>query len=53
MTNQEWKLLIAMLTIFVIGGLIREYRKARLDPPPLLPAPSTTPSSPAPSPPHG
>ena len=32
MTSHEWKLLIAILVIFAIGGAIRESRKSKVDP---------------------
>lgn len=46
MTHQEWKLLIAILAIFVVGGIIREFRKSPLT----LPPPTAAATSPSPSP---
>jgi len=31
MTSYEWKVLIAILLIFVIGGVVRECRKSSLN----------------------
>lgn len=45
MTTLEWKVLIAILAIFVIGGIVREFRKSPVS---ALPAaePSPTPKTP-------